>query len=555
MIFKWRKEIKTIPSAKDLFDLLRSFRSLPEKDEDISEIDIADLGFVDEIETLSYLIEKTAFDKKRIVIYSDYDADGITGAAVFWETLHLMGFDVMPYIPDRKTEGYGFSIKGLDFVKRQYDPGLIISVDHGIAASDKVRYAKEALGIPVVITDHHLKPNKLPETAEAIIHTDALSGSGVAYFTAKAVFKKLGSRLKKSQRQEIERFFSDDYLALAAVGTVADLVPLVGISRSLVKRGLEVFPQVQRFGLQEIIKEAGLSGRKITPYEIGFIIAPRINAVGRIQKAIDALRLLCTRDRMRAKRLADKLSQINRLRQNLVERYVKSAIEQIEKQQKTLPNILLVYDPEWEEGVIGLIASRLVERFNRPAIVFTDSNGFLKASARSIPRFHITDFLRGFSDLLLEVGGHKQAAGLKLEKNLFAKLKEKMIKKAGEMISRKDLEKVVETDLKLPIKALTLELAELVERLEPFGIGNPRPSFYIQGEVVSAQIFGREKQFSKLRLRDDSSFLELISFRNNDLFFKLHRGDRIGAALNLDVNHWKGKRFLRGLLIEWHKLD
>ncbi len=555
MIFKWRKEIKTIPSAKDLFDLLRSFRSLPEKDEDISEIDIADLGFVDEIETLSYLIEKTAFDKKRIVIYSDYDADGITGAAVFWETLHLMGFDVMPYIPDRKTEGYGFSIKGLDFVKRQYDPGLIISVDHGIAASDKVRYAKEALGIPVVITDHHLKPNKLPETAEAIIHTDALSGSGVAYFTAKAVFKKLGSRLKKSQRQEIERFFSDDYLALAAVGTVADLVPLVGISRSLVKRGLEVFPQVQRFGLQEIIKEAGLSGRKITPYEIGFIIAPRINAVGRIQKAIDALRLLCTRDRMRAKRLADKLSQINRLRQNLVERYVKSAIEQIEKQQKTLPNILLVYDPEWEEGVIGLIASRLVERFNRPAIVFTDSNGFLKASARSIPRFHITDFLRGFSDLLLEVGGHKQAAGLKLEKNLFAKLKEKMIKKAGEMISRKDLEKVVETDLKLPIKALTLELAELVERLEPFGIGNPRPSFYIQGEVVSAQIFGRERQFSKLRLRDDSSFLELISFRNNDLFFKLHRGDRIGAALNLDVNHWKGKRFLRGLLIEWHKLD
>ncbi len=555
MIFRWRKEIKDPLSPKEIFDLLRSFRSLPEKDEDISEIDIASLGFADEIEILSQLIEKTAADKKKIIIYSDYDADGITGAAVFWETLHLMGFDVMPYIPDRKKEGYGFSKIGLDFIKKRYDPGLIISVDHGIAAADKVKYAKETLGIPVVITDHHLKPKQLPEAAEAIIHTDVLSGSGVAYFTAKAVFQKLKDRLEKSQRQRIKEFFGSDYLALATVGTVADLVPLVGISRSLVKQGLEVFPQVQRFGLQEIIREAGLHGRKITPYEIGFIIAPRINAVGRLQSAVDALRLLCTRDRLRAKKLADKLSQINRLRQNLVEKYVKSAIQQIERQHKNLPNILLAYDPEWEEGVIGLIASKLVEKFNRPAVVFTDSNGFLKASARSIPRFHITEFLRGFSDLLLEVGGHKQAAGLKLDKSLFAKLKKKMIDKAAEMISKKDLERIVETDLKLPIQALSLELAELVQKLEPFGIGNPRPSFYVQGEIISAQIFGKEKQFAKLRLRDEGTFFELISFKSNDLFFKLHRGDRIGVALHLDINHWNGKKFLRGLIIEWHKLD
>ncbi|MEK9169983.1 MAG: DHH family phosphoesterase, partial [Patescibacteria group bacterium] len=248
---------------------------------------------------------------QMIVVYTDYDADGITGGAILWETLYLLGFKVMPYVPHRKLEGYGFSNIGIDNVKKQFDPALIISVDHGITKVEEIKYAAK-LGIKIIVTDHHLKGDKIPN-AEAVFHIPALSGSGVAYFFAKEIFDALKTPAVEERsgktagvNSSLANNFTTDYLALASIGTIADLVPLTGPSRSLVKYGLETFPKIKRFGIKHILKQAGIQDKKITPYEVGFMIAPRINAIGRLEHAIDALRLLCTNDEKKAYDLAHK---------------------------------------------------------------------------------------------------------------------------------------------------------------------------------------------------------------------------------------------------------
>jgi len=262
-------------------------------------ISIADFGFAKELEKTLLLLDEIKKKDQMIVVYTDYDADGITGGSIVWETLHLLSFKVMPYVPHRIEEGYGFSQKGIDKVKELYNPALIISVDHGITAREKVTYAK-SIGMPIVITDHHLKPELIPEDAEAIFHIPLLSGSGVGYFFAKAIFEHFAPTLSSRAKTVLTNNFNCDYLALASIGTIADLVPLLGPSRSIVKHGLEAFRETKRCGINHIIREAGIEGKKITPYEVGFVIAPRINAIGRLHHAIDALRLLCTTDNERA---------------------------------------------------------------------------------------------------------------------------------------------------------------------------------------------------------------------------------------------------------------
>src|SRR3989339_2006989 len=413
------------------------------------------------------LLKDIKKNQQMIVVYTDYDADGITGGAILWETLHLLGFKVMPYVPHRKFEGYGFSKKGINNVKKEFDPALIISVDHGITKVEEIKYAK-SLGIKIIITDHHLKGEKIPK-AEAVFHIPALSGSGVAYFFAKEIFgsfqtsagKKTSevkaNTLHKARTSEVKlkTNFATDYLALASIGTIADLVPLTGPSRSVVKYGLEAFPKIKRFGIKHILKQAGIEDKKITPYEVGFMIAPRINAIGRLEHAIDALRLLCTNDEKKAYDLAHKIGNVNIERQEMVEKAVEEAREMLAKTSavknrenkeqtaevnKTAKIIILVSD-KWHEGIIGLIASKIAEEFYRPTLVLTKTGDHYKGSARSIPSFHITDFLRSLKKNLIDVGGHKQAAGFTLEKNQLEEFIKNAQKLANKFIKDKDLER------------------------------------------------------------------------------------------------------------------
>lgn len=515
------------------------------------KIQLSDFGFKKEIKNTVELLRRIKEKNEMVIVYTDYDADGITGGAILWETLHLLRFKVMPYVPHRKLEGYGFSLKGIDNVKKLYNPALIISVDHGITAREKVSYAKK-LGIPIIVTDHHLKPEKLPDEAFAIFHIPELSGSGVAYIFAKEIFNNFTG--KTAQVGQLENNFSTDYLALASIGTIADLVSITGPSRSIVKHGLVAFSHIKRVGLKSVIRESGIEGKKITPYEVGFIIAPRINAVGRLEHAIDALRLLCTNSQEKARQLAGNIGEKNRQRQDLV----KQAVEEAKKMVSSLispklpkiPKIIILKNKNWHEGIIGLIASKIAEEFYRPTIVLTENEAFLKGSARSIPSFHITDFLRELKEYLIDVGGHKGAAGFTMEKSEFPKFSQKSQKLAEKLISEKDLERKIEVDLKIPISLITLKLTQAMEKLEPFGMGNPRPTFYSGVELIDAKFFGKNNDHLKLIVKDpinnNSSPLELVSFYSADQFPKLARGQKINIVYTLEIDRWGGSERLRG---------
>ncbi len=568
MKINFKHEIKKNQSItnKQLITLLLQNRQIKEVDEFLNptsplKISLSDFGYKKEIEKVLKLLKEIKDKGQTIVVYTDYDADGITGGTVLWETLYLLGFKVMPYVPHRKREGYGFSLKGIDAVKKQFNPSLIISVDHGITAKEKVTYAKK-LGIPIIVTDHHLKPERLPNDAFAIFHIPALSGSGVAYFFAKEIFERLTSevrlKLEKSKTSEVlhklENNFSTDYLALASIGSIADLVPLVGPTRSVVKFGLEAFHNIKRIGLKHIIRQAGIEGRKITPYEIGFIIAPRINAVGRLEHAIDALRLLCTTSEEKAAHLAGKIGDQNRTRQDLVKSAVIEAKKMVDSQTHKLvkpaqlPKLIILENKNWHEGIIGLIASKITEEFYRPTVVLTENDGFLKGSARSISSFHITNFLRDLKEYLIDVGGHKGAAGFTMEKSKFAQFSKEASKKADKLLSDKDLEKKIEADIKISIAPFSLRLVKSLEQLEPFGIGNPRPSFYSQVEIVDARLFGKTNDHIKIVVKDprSPSTLELISFFNSRQFSQLSRGGIVDVTYTLEIDRWGGSEKLRG---------
>ena len=467
------------------------------------------------------LLKNIKKNNQMIVVYTDYDADGITGGAILWETLHLLGFKVMPYVPHRKLEGYGFSKTGIDNVKKQYNPELIISVDHGITKVKEVKYAKK-LGIKIIITDHHLKGDKIPK-AEAVFHIPELSGSGVAYFFAKEIFENFKFQILNFEL--LNNNFHTDYLALASIGTVADLVPLTGPSRSIVKYGLKTFPNIKRFGIKHILKEAGIEGKEITPYEIGFVIAPRINAVGRLESAIDALRLLCTTDEKKALNLAHKIGQTNINRQDLVKKSVEEAYEKIKNSKFKIgkTKIIILVSDSWNEGIIGLIASKIAEKFYRPTLVLTKSNGNYKGSARSIPSFHITDFLRSLKKYLIDVGGHAQAAGFTIEAKNLPIFKTSIFKKVEKLINDKDFERKITADLKIPILKITLSLVKSLEKLAPFGIGNPKTVFYSESVLSGAQLFGKNNTHLKIF----TGGFEFIGFNQADKFKNFSRGQKI----------------------------
>jgi len=570
----FRDEIKLKDKLdyKTVLDLILKSRNIKNIDEFLTPpspltLTLEDFGpYKKSFEKVIKILKDIKEKNQMIVVYTDYDADGITGGAVLWETLHLLGFKVRPYVPDRKKEGYGYSNLGIDNCIEQFNPGLIITVDHGITKIKEVEYAKSKK-IRTIITDHHLKGDASPK-AEAIFHIPALSGSGVAYFFAKEIFNSF-SPVQTQNFASLQKNFQTDYLALTSIGTIADLVPLIGPSRSLVKYGLESFSKIKRFGIKHILKQANIEDKKITPYEVGFMIAPRINAIGRLEHAIDALRLLCTNDEKKAYDLAHKIGNVNVERQELVEKSVAEARSSIgsDPRRGSDPIIILVSD-HWHEGIIGLIASKIAEEFYRPTLVLTKTETGYKGSARSIPSFHVTEFLRSLKKNIIDVGGHKQAAGFTLEKDQLSIFKMAAFKLANKLIKDKDLERKIEADLKIPISKINLDLVKSLEVLEPFGMGNSRPTFYSEGILTGAQLLGKTQKHLKIWVSDitgktgsvipvktEIQILELISFNNAEKFKTLSRGQKIKVVYNLDINEWDNKKTVQGKVIFLESLN
>ncbi|MBI2074316.1 MAG: single-stranded-DNA-specific exonuclease RecJ [Candidatus Levybacteria bacterium] len=483
-------------------------------------------------------IKKAIEDKEQIVVFGDYDVDGICGTAILWETLHAMGAKVTPYIPHRIDEGYGLSLTGISNIKNQIAKiALIITVDNGIVANEAVDFANKN-NIDVIITDHHVPSKKMPN-AYAIVHTTKLCGTGVAYLLSQE-FKVQSEKLKMEK--------GDTHLELVALATVADLVPLIGANRTLVKFGLEKLQKTKRVGLLELFKEAVINLKEIRTYEIGHIIAPRLNAMGRLEYAMDSLRLLCTKNADRARNLASKLGSTNKERQRVTGETVSHAIDGIKNQKEKIKKLLFVAHESYQQGVIGLVAGKLVEEFYRPAIVLSIGEKYSKASARSVSGFNMIEFIRGASELLVDAGGHPMAAGFTVETVKLILLKEMLEKKAHKLIDENMLTRLLRIDMEIPLFYVDTELYNTVQKLAPFGMANPEPTFVSRNVVIEDMRFvGRENKHLKLKFKiKNSEFrIEAIAFGMGDRASEFHVGDSVDIAYTIDLNKWNGSQKLQ----------
>ncbi len=482
-------------------------------------------------------IKQALAQKESIVVYGDYDADGICATAILWETLHSLKAKVMPFIPSREIHGYGLNKLGIDEVKKKFDPRLIITVDNGIVAFEGVEWAKKQ-GIDVIITDHHQPAKKLPQ-ALSLVCTDQIAGSGVAWFLAKEIFSQFSGQLKE--------FKKSNSLELACLGTITDMMPVLGPNRSLIKFGIEELQQTQRAGIKALCREAQVEQKEIGTYHVGFIIGPRINAMGRLEDALQSLRLLCTNSPDRAVLLADQLGLTNRQRKQLTETTLEHALESW-KQKQAKEKIIIVASSSYNQGIVGLVAGRLVDEYYRPALVISQEDEFSKGSARSIDGFNIIKFLRKFDDLFEDVGGHPMAAGFNLKTENITKLKQKIEAEARKEIKDELLVPRVKIDLQLGFEDLSWELFDQLQQFSPFGLGNPRPVFSLEkAKVGQVKTVGRNGDHLKLNLVNDKTgaVFEAIAFKQGKKAKQLKPGKLIDVCFSLEKNSWNNNHSLQ----------
>ena len=464
-------------------------------------------------------VKQAIGEGEKIIVYGDYDADGVCATATLWETLWSAKADVLPYLPDRFTEGYGLNEKAIQSLKDKYvNLGLLITVDNGIVARDEVVFAKR-LGIDTIITDHHEKGESYPSEACAVLHTKCLSGAGISWVFSREV---LGGSLP---------------LDLAAIGTVADQIPLIGPARSFAYYGIRDLRVTTRCAIKAICEVAGVDQGTIDTYKINYVLAPRINASGRMEHAMDSLRLVCVKDMTKARVLAGHVNEININRQNAVY----TALEQAKSSTLDKGSVVVSSSESYNEGIIGLVASRLVEMYYRPAIVFSINKDVAKASARSIPGLNIIDLIRSQSRYLIDGGGHEMAAGFSIKTSHLAQFIKNINKVAAKKLTPEILLRKLNIDLELPLDAVNHALAARIHELEPFGIGNPVPLFLTRRvSVTQARIVGKEGKHLKLNLTKDGINLPAIAFGMGEATHGISPGQLIDIVYSLEENTWNG---------------
>lgn len=486
----WKIKAKT-PLHKNknwLLDLLAKNRELTTKEklnrflspklEDILKVNLSDTQKAIE------RIKKAIKNRQKIIVYSDYDADGICATAIMWETLYDLGAQVLPYVPHRIKEGYGLSNGAIDKLAKK-GVKLIITVDHGVTANDQVAHAK-SLGLDVVITDHHILPKKLPQ-AHAIVHSTDLCGAGVAW---RLCWEIIGKLLPNYQEKLIEK------LELAALATIADLVPLLSANRAIVKIGLEKLQKTKRPGIKALVKSAGFNSQ-VGTYEIGHILAPRINAMGRLEHAIDSLRLLCAKNQKQADQLAKLLSKTNSKRQDLTTKAIAHALDMVDGESP----IGIIAHHLWHEGIIGLVAARLVEAHHKPMIVISRGEVYSKGSARSVPGFNMVEAIRSSSELLIDAGGHPMAAGFTIETKHIEEFQSKLISYAESHISQELLKPIINIECELDKSDINGKTLATIKLFEPYGVSNPQPVFLTREMLVEdLRCVGAVSQHLKLQL-------------------------------------------------------
>ena len=482
----------------------------------------------------------TAIQKKElIVVYGDYDVDGVTATALLVQVLRLVGAEVHEYIPNRFEEGYGLNREALDTIKAE-KAKVVITVDCGIRSLEEVGYGRD-LGLDIIVSDHHHPGEILPD-AYAIINPKQqgdqypdkdLAGVGVAFKIAEALLEIFPS----------DRNNKEELLDLVALGTVADLAPLIGENRSLVRRGLRTLSQTQRQGIFSLAAIAGLDLRNINASNIGFGLGPRLNAAGRLDSALAAYHLLSTNDVFEAGQLAQKLEIQNRDRQE-VTRSMQAQAEKMVLDENPEAFLIFAVDTEFNPGVVGLAASRLSDMYYRPAVVASKGEDTTRGSCRSIPELHITEALEKCADLLVRYGGHAAAAGFTVENYNLSELKNRLTSIIEDQLKGMDLRPTVSADMKISLSELNSKLLDQLTWFEPTGYGNPEPVFFSEGvRVLNSRAVGSDGRHLKLSVTDGYTAFDAIAFRLGDLQPELP--NYIDIIFTFEQNDFNGRKNLQ----------
>lgn len=503
-------------------------------------------------------LSKAIDEGEKIVIHGDFDADGVTSTSLLYRTFKYLGADVNYFIPNRETEGHGFDTKALVKLMTQVKPKVIISCDCGISDVDAVNFLN-SFKIDVIITDHHEAPEVLPKalgiinpkapnaldeslTAKQIESLTSLAGVGVAFKTAHALLEKYG---------KLE--FISEILPYVAIGTVADLVPLIGENRYLVTKGLELISAGKHFGISQLLASAGYKGQ-ITSEQIAFGIAPRINASGRLDTVDSALKVLISDNKQEIQVAIQTLNEFNKIRQELCQNIFAEADEMVKKEGNRNSAIVL-FNKDWHIGIIGIVASMLVEKYYKPTFLMTYSTETkqYRCSARSVEGINLYDTISMNSELFDGFGGHSMAAGLAFseEKASFEQVKSALCKTVKEMSQGKDLKPFINIDLLLEPDDVTVDLVEQISQLEPFGQSNPSPIFALKNlKIKEKRLMGDNKNHLRLKCVGGSSELTCIRWKDGDI--SLVQGDPLDIAFHPQINEYNGNTSVQLILDDIH---
>ena len=501
-------------------------------------------------------IKQALAGRERIIVHGDYDGDGVTSAALWTRLLRALGADVTVHVPHRHRDGYDMRSK---FVAEARAAGiqLIITTDCGIQRCEEVEEAR-AGGIDVIVTDHHTPKDEIPK-AVAVVNPhrvdskypfSSLAGVGVAFRMGEALVLHLGQKVDSYRKAFVD---------LAAIGTVTDMMPLVEDNRVIVKHGLEVLKTTKKTGIQALMRSAGIHPHMISTRDLGFGLGPRLNAAGRVDDSNLSLQLLLTKDEGEAATLAGALERANSERRQEQDRVMMEALTLLGDQDLSGSGCLVVAGPNWHTGVVGLVANKLVERFNRPAILIAvdEESGFGRGSARSIGPFHMLNAMTACGDHLLEFGGHSHAAGLSLSLANLEVFREAMNRQALATLTEEDFIPCLESDMEIDPAEVNYAFMQELKRFEPWGCCNEPPLFVSRGlEILDVKRIGKEARHLKLVVRADAMPpTDACWWGSGDLADHLHTGDSITACYRPEINNFNGRSTVQFILQDLRPAD
>lgn len=501
-------------------------------------------------------IRKALEENQKITIYGDYDVDGVTSTTILYKYLNEKGALLEIYIPDRLKEGYGINDEALKKIKDN-GTSLVITVDTGIVATESINFAS-TIGLDVIVTDHHEPKDVLPLCSAVINPKQSgckypfkdLAGVGVTFKLIHALEIAISD---ESENCSFDFADIEKYIPFVCLGTIADVAPLVGENRILVKFGLEMLPKCENAGVKAVLSAAKLENKKINVGNIGFTIAPRMNVAGRLGSAYKAVEVFLCDDYARAVEISDFLTSENIRRQNIEADIYSQAVSQIEENGLHKKNIIIVECENWHHGVIGIVASKITDKYYKPSILLVNEGEYSKGSGRSVKHINLFESINRFSDMLCKFGGHSMAVGLTIKRENIKEFYELLDNYLGSIASEGCDVPVINVDAELPVEDITLENAKNIRFLEPFGVGNTAPVFFVSGVKIRFISTFSEGRHLRLRVIKHGVNVNVIGFSMGHLVKKLKMGEYIDLLGVLDINEYNGEEHVQLLLKDLRK--